>query len=123
MHLRHLFVNFIAEFNRFLFKERNTVGLAMAVVIGAHLEKMIQGISEGLITPLVTPFIVGQDWHEFVIPYFGQKIQVGRIIGITVDSILVGLFLFAVVKLMKISRKLAKDVYRKNYKTDDSGGD
>ncbi len=90
------------DFKKFAFKG-NVVDLAVAVVIGAAFGKVITAIVADLVMPLVGLIMPGGDWRTAGVilrhaadPKNDAVLRYGDFLGATVDFLVVGLVLFAV---------------------------
>jgi large conductance mechanosensitive channel len=84
------------DFRDFAFKG-NVVDLAVGVIIGAAFGKIVTGIVDGLIMPLVGLLLPGGHWREFVVHVGRAEVKVGNLLGLTLDFIIVAFVLFLVV--------------------------
>lgn len=87
----------LKEFREFAFKG-NVIDLAVGVIIGAAFGKIVTGIVDGLIMPLVGLLLPGGRWREFVLNIRGAEVKLGNLLGLTVDFLIVAFVLFLVVK-------------------------
>lgn len=92
----------LEDFRKFAFKG-NVVDLAVAVVIGAAFGKVITAVVADLVMPLVGLVMPGGDWRTAGIilrhaadPKNDAVLRYGDFLGATVDFLVVGLVLFAV---------------------------
>ena len=119
-------LTFGQQFKQFLL-ETNAMSLALGVVIGAALGKIVTSLVDGLIMPLVSLAIPGGDWRDWRIVlkagvpgpdcpaatpadakcHVGEKaIMAGQILGSALDFIIIALVVFIIAKkLMKIEVK------------------
>jgi len=87
------------EFREFLLKQ-NVVALAAGVVIGAAIGKVVSGIVDDLIMPVVGVMLPGQgEWRHAVLPIgSGNAIAYGDLLGRLVDFGIVAFVVFLVLK-------------------------
>jgi large conductance mechanosensitive channel len=117
---------FFGSFRKFLL-ETNALALAIAVVIAGAAGKLVTAITDGLLMPIVGLILPGGNWRELRIVlkagvpgpdcpanlpmdpkcHVGETaIQVGSILGATLDFIIVALLVFIVAKrLLKMEVK------------------
>ncbi len=115
---------FRGQFMKFL-TETNALSLALGVVIGGAMGKLVTSITDGLIMPIVSLALPGGDWRSWkvvlregtpgpdcgvpgkVCTMVGEKaLQLGAIIGSTLDFIIIALVVFILAKkLMNIEVK------------------
>ena len=79
------------EFKAFIMKG-NVVDLAIAVVIGGAFGMIITAFVEGLVMPMVSYVLPKGDWQTFMLGKFG----VGKVLGATVDFLIIALVIFLV---------------------------
>jgi large conductance mechanosensitive channel len=87
------------EFREFLLKQ-NVVALAAGVVIGAAVGKVVTGIVDDLVMPIVGIVLPGQaEWREasLALPA-GQAIRYGDLLGRILDFAIVAAVVFLVLK-------------------------
>lgn len=105
------------QFRKFLL-ETNAMALAIAVVIGAAVGKLVTALVDGFIMPLVSLILPAGNWRawRFVLQQgtpsadgtiTGEKaIMVGNILAASLDFLIVALVVFFVgSKLLKIETK------------------
>lgn len=90
------------EFKTFIMKG-NVVDLAIAVVIGGAFGKIVSAFVEGLVMPLVGYVLPKGDWQAWAL----GKFQIGKVLGATVDFLVIALVVFLVLVkgLSVLSRK------------------
>jgi large conductance mechanosensitive channel len=94
----------LKEFREFAFKG-NVIDLAIGVVIGGAFGKIVSGIVDDLIMPLVSLVLPGGDWRTTEVPIGNSKLKVGHLIGTMIDFVLVAFVLFLVInKLVRRNR-------------------
>lgn len=89
----------MAEFRTWLM-ETNALALAIGVVIGGAVGKLVSAFVEGLIMPIVGLLIPGGAWREIsvVIDSKGNALGIGAVLGATVDFAIISLVVFLVAK-------------------------
>ena len=88
------------EFKEFLLKQ-NALALAIGVIIGAALGRVVSGVVEDLIMPIVGLVLPGGDWRNAQVPLSGNNaIKYGDLFGRFIDFAIVALVVFAMVKLL-----------------------
>ena len=85
------------EFLAFL-KEYGVVGLAIAVIIGGKLNAWVTALVDGIIMPIITPFIPGGEWRTMKYQVGPFLFQPGPFIGATIDFVIVAFFVFIIAK-------------------------
>jgi large conductance mechanosensitive channel len=84
------------DFKAFLIKD-NIIGLAIAVILGLALNKLVTSVVDDLIMPLVNMATAssGGNWREWYVPLTsagadGPKMLVGNIIGNVINFAVIG---------------------------------
>jgi large conductance mechanosensitive channel len=86
------------EFREFLLKQ-NAFALAIGVIIGAAIGKVISGIVEDVLMPLIGLVLPGGDWRNAQLTLSGQNaIKYGDLFGRIVDFIFIALVVFLLTK-------------------------
>ena len=75
----------LREFTEFMFSKGNALDLAIA-----HLQQIVNSLTNDLIMPLLNPLVPKGDWKGLNIPYFGGEILLGKLIDVTINSWLLG---------------------------------
>ncbi len=92
----------VGEFKAFLIKQ-GVLGLAVAVVIGGAVTKLVAAIVADLIMPIVGAAVPSGDWRKAVVEVGNVKFLVGDFAGVVLDFLIVALVVFLMV------RKLVKE--------------
>jgi large conductance mechanosensitive channel len=88
----------IQEFREFLLKQ-NAFALAIGVIIGAAIGKVISGIVDDLLMPLIGVIMPGGDWRNAQFVLSGTNaIKYGDLIGRIVDFVIVAAVVYAITK-------------------------
>ncbi len=85
------------EFYAFL-KEYGVIGLALAVIIGGKLNAWVTSFVDGILMPIITPFIPGGEWRTMKYQVGPFLFQPGPFIGATIDFLIIALFVFLIAK-------------------------
>ena len=97
--------SFVGGLKKFLV-ETNAMSLALGVVIGGAVGKLVTVLVSGLIMPLVTLAIPEGDWRAWSIPMGSQKIAIGEVLGAFIDFIIIAIVVYVIAsKLMKAEVK------------------
>jgi len=92
--------NAAKEFRDFLLKQ-NAFALAVGVVIGAAIGKVVSGIVDDLLMPIVGLALPGGDWRNAQITLSGQNaIKYGDLFGRLVDFVIIAAVVFALTKML-----------------------
>ena len=87
------------QFIEFL-KQYGVIGLAIAVIIGGKLNDFIKAIVDGLLMPIVGALIPGGDWRTYTFDIGAVKLQLGMVLGATIDFAIVALVVFWISKMI-----------------------
>lgn len=92
------------EFKAFLIKD-NVIGLAIAVILGLALNKIVTSVVDDLIMPIVNlaSAATGSSWKEWYVPLTsagadGPKMLIGNIIGNVINFVVIGVVCFALAR-------------------------
>lgn len=79
------------DFKAFLLKD-NVIGLAIAVIIGLTLNKLVGSVVDDLIMPLVAQVLPAGGWQQWAValPREGTAIKVGNILAALLNFFVVG---------------------------------
>lgn len=95
----------LIQFRNFL-TQSNALALALGVVIGGAVSKLVGALVEGVIMPLIGMVLPGGAWREIAVPLdeAGNALAVGRLLGATLDFVIIAAVVFIVsVKLLKVA--------------------
>ena len=86
------------EFREFLLKQ-NAFALAVGVIIGAAIGKVVSGIVEDLLMPVIGLVLPGGEWRSAQLVLSGQNaIKYGDLFGRIVDFFFIALVVFLLTK-------------------------
>ena len=85
------------EFKAFLLKE-NVLSLALAVVIGAALAKVVSALVADFIMPIVTYAVPGGDWRTWTLNAGPIRFGVGDFLGVLIDFLIIGFVVWRISK-------------------------
>ena len=92
------------EFKAFLIKD-NIVGLAIAVILGLALNKLVTSVVDDVVMPVVNlaTAATGGSWKDWYLPLTsagadGPKMLIGNIIGNLLNFFVIGLVCFLIAK-------------------------
>jgi large conductance mechanosensitive channel len=97
----------LQEFSRFL-KETNALALAMAVVIGGAVQKLVTAIVADLFMPILGMVLPSGEWRAWKIPLRADAaLALGDVIGAALDFVIIAVVLYFIVgKLLKVQPPL-----------------
>ena len=85
------------EFKAFLLKH-GVVGLAVAVVIGGAVGKLVTALVSDLIMPIVGALTPGGNWREATLTIGSIKFGIGDFAGAFIDFVIISFVVFTIVK-------------------------
>lgn len=89
----------LREFKEFLMKQ-NALALAIGVIIGASVGKIVSGIVDDVLMPIVGVVLPGGEWRSAQIVLSGANaIKYGDLFGRVIDFVIVAAVIFLIVKL------------------------
>jgi len=95
------------RFKQFML-ETNAFSLAIGVVIGGAVAKLVGALVADLLMPILSLILPGGAWREFSIG-LGEghdPIKVGDLLGTTIDFLIIAMVVYVVVdKLFKVQPK------------------
>ena len=93
------------EFKTFLIKD-NVIGLAIAVILGAALNKLVGSVVDDVIMPVVNlaTAATGGNWKDWYLPLTtagadGPKMMIGNTIGAIINFLIIGLVCWRIAKI------------------------
>ena len=86
------------EFKAFLLKE-NVIALAIAVVIGAALGKVVTGVVDDFIMPIVGAAAPGGVWQTATFDVGSIKFGVGNFISVLINFLIIALVVWRISKV------------------------
>jgi large conductance mechanosensitive channel len=94
----------VEQFKKFLL-ETNALSLAIGVVIGGAVAKLVTALVSDLLMPIISLILPGGAWREFSVS-LGEghdPLKIGDILGATIDFLIVALVVYVVIaRLLKI---------------------
>jgi large conductance mechanosensitive channel len=95
----------VMQMKKFLV-ETNAMSLALGVVIGGAVTKLIGTLVSGLIMPIVTLALPSGDWRAWAFDVGSQKIAFGEILGATVDFVIISFVVYIIAaRIFKVEVK------------------
>jgi large conductance mechanosensitive channel len=89
----------IGEFKAFLLKHV-VIALAVAVVIGGAVQKLVAAIVADLIMPVIGALTPSGDWRKATFSIGAVKLGVGDFLGAILDFLIIALVVFLIVKAL-----------------------
>ena len=97
-------MGFIREFKEFAIKG-NVIDLAVAVVLGAAFGRVVSGVTDSLITPLIALVVGKVNVADIKIYIINTVFPIGILLQAVIDFILIALVLFAIIKAMNVANR------------------
>ena len=97
----------LEQFKKFLI-ETNAISLAIAVVIGAAVSKLVSASVADIIMPLVSLILPGGAWREYSVSLGvgHDPLKIGDVLGAGVDFLIIAFVVYAIVsRLVKMPAK------------------
>ncbi len=88
------------DFRNFLMKE-NFVALALAVVLGAAVNKVVQAIVDDFIMPIVGAVTPSGDWQKATWNVGFLKFGVGDFLSVLINFIIIALVVWRIAKMFE----------------------
>jgi large conductance mechanosensitive channel len=85
------------EFKQFLVKE-NVLALAIAVVLGAAIGKVVTALVNDFIMPIVSAVVPAGDWRQATLDVGRVRFLVGDFLGVLVDFIIIAFVVWRISK-------------------------
>jgi len=78
--------------------------LAVAVVIGGAVQKLVSALVSGIFMPILGVILPGGSWRTWSLHLRGESsLAIGDVLGATVDFVIIAWVLYVIVnKLMKV---------------------
>lgn len=89
----------IGEFKAFLMKH-GVIGLAVAVVIGGAVGKLVTALVNDLVMPIVGAFTPSGDWRQATWTVGNVKFGIGDFVGAFIDFVIISFVIFMIVKAL-----------------------
>jgi large conductance mechanosensitive channel len=89
----------IGEFKAFLLKH-GVIALAVAVVIGGAVQKLVAALVADLIMPIIGAMTPSGDWRAATLTVGSVKFGAGDFIGAMLDFLIIALVVFLIVKTL-----------------------
>jgi large conductance mechanosensitive channel len=96
----------LKEFREFIIKG-NALDLAIGVILGVAFGAVVTALTEGVFMAIIAALFGKPDFNRLAFDLNGTPIQYGRVLTASVNLVLVGLVLFAVVKAINRLRRPA----------------
>jgi large conductance mechanosensitive channel len=90
----------LRDFRNFLMKE-NFVALALAVVLGGAVGKVVQAVVDDFIMPIVGAITPSGDWQKATWDVGGMKFGIGDFLSVALNFIIIAFVVWRLSKLLE----------------------
>jgi large conductance mechanosensitive channel len=90
----------LRDFRNFLLKE-NFVALALAVVLGGAVGKVVQAVVDDFIMPIVGAVTPSGDWQKATWDVGGMKFGIGDFVSVAINFIIIAFVVWRIAKLLE----------------------
>lgn len=90
-------MSFLDDFLKFL-DEYGVIGLAIAFVVGAEVNNLVNVIVEEAIMPVIGVFLPEGGWQQSTATVAGIEFGVGQLLSATINFVIIALLVFLFVK-------------------------
>lgn len=98
---------FMDDFIAFL-QEYGIIGLAIAVVVGNATKDLVNTVVDAVLMPFIGLVLPSSTWETYTLDIAGAELGIGRLIGASLDFILIALIVFLFVKLVLRQKEVKK---------------
>ncbi|HEU5183084.1 MAG TPA: large conductance mechanosensitive channel protein MscL [Gemmatimonadaceae bacterium] len=85
------------EFKQFLVKE-NVLALAIAVILGAALGKLVTAVVNDLLMPIIAAVMPAGDWRAYTLDVGPVSFLIGDLIGAIIDFLIIAFVVWRISK-------------------------
>ena len=90
----------LKDFRNFLMKE-NFVALALAVVLGAAVGKVVQGVVDDFVMPIIGAISPSGDWEKATWDVGSMKFGVGNFLSVLINFVIIAFVVWRISKLLE----------------------
>ena len=89
----------IEEYRKFAIK-KSIVELDVGVILATAFTKVVNAVSECLLMPIVNAVLgyAGGSWREWTIEWFSMKLELGKLLGVSLDFLITAIVLYIIYK-------------------------
>ena len=91
--------NIRSEFLKFM-RSYGVLGVAVGIVMGQAVAKVITVIVEGLVMPILEVVLPGAKWQDSIWHLWRINIKIGLIIAVFIDFFIISMVVFFLVKFI-----------------------
>jgi large conductance mechanosensitive channel len=89
----------IKGFKEFLFKN-NVLALAVAVIVGGAVGKVVTSLAQDIIMPLVSPLLPSGEWRTAQILIGKSAVKWGSFLGNTIDFLIIAFIVYLMTRAL-----------------------
>ena len=89
----------IKGFKDFLFKN-NVLALAVAVIVGGAVGKVVTSLAQDIIMPVVSPLLPSGEWRTATLVIGKASIKWGSFLGNLIDFLIIAFIVFLITKAL-----------------------
>lgn len=89
----------IKGFKEFLFKN-NVLALAVAVIVGGAVGKVVTSLAQDIIMPVVSPLLPSGEWRTAQIMIGKAAVKWGSFLGNVVDFLIIAFIVYLITKAL-----------------------
>jgi large conductance mechanosensitive channel len=89
----------IKGFKEFLLKN-NVLALAIAVIVGGAVGKVVTALAQDIIMPLINPLLPKGDWRTATIMIGPAKVLWGDFVGTVIDFVIIAFIVYRITKAL-----------------------
>lgn len=98
---------FFGEFTKFL-KEYKVIGLAIAVIVGGAVNKLVTALVNDIVIPLFSAVTPSGNWRGITLQIGKGKLAIGDFLGAVIDFVVIAVVVFAFYKFVLKQEKVEK---------------
>lgn len=87
------------EFMEFI-KKHNVVGMAIGIVMGTAVTKLVASVVADLVMPFIGIMIPGGNWREIELVLGNLHLKLGSFMGSLLDFVIIALVIFIISKML-----------------------
>jgi large conductance mechanosensitive channel len=89
----------IRGFKEFLLKN-NVLALAIAVIVGGAVGKVVTSLAQDIIMPVVSPLLPSGDWRKASIMIGPAEVKWGSFVGNVIDFLIIAVIVYMITKAL-----------------------
>lgn len=89
----------IKGFREFLLKN-NVLALAIAVIVGGAVGKVVTALAQDIIMPVISPLLPHGDWRKASIMIGPAEVKWGDFVGSVIDFVIIAFIVYLITKAL-----------------------